>query len=138
MEVHTTQPGIQFYTGNNLDGSLKGKGAVVYPKHSAFCLETQNWPDAVNKVNLPPPLELLGSCGRELYHHNHPCLYMNLRTLSGPCYALTITDMLLSLPSPTFPTLYSTLVRSTTILRGLCSTLHRGMLTPTTERGKCV
>ncbi|RMC07804.1 hypothetical protein DUI87_15273 [Hirundo rustica rustica] len=50
MEVHTTQPGIQFYTGNNLDGSLKGKGAATYPKHSAFCLETQNWPDAVNKL----------------------------------------------------------------------------------------
>lgn len=54
MEVHTTQPGIQFYTGNNLDGSLKGKDAVAYPKHSAFCLETQNWPDAVNKVNHSP------------------------------------------------------------------------------------
>ncbi|KAI1240437.1 hypothetical protein IHE44_0008860 [Lamprotornis superbus] len=53
MEVHTTQPGIQFYTGNNLDGSLKGKGAAVYPKHSAFCLETQNWPDAVNKPHFP-------------------------------------------------------------------------------------
>lgn len=54
MEVHTTQPGIQFYTGNNLDGSLKGKGASTYPRHSAFCLETQNWPDAINKVNCPP------------------------------------------------------------------------------------
>uniref|UniRef100_A0A8C0UXE7 Galactose mutarotase n=1 Tax=Cyanistes caeruleus TaxID=156563 RepID=A0A8C0UXE7_CYACU len=53
MEVHTTQPGIQFYTGNNLDGSLKGKGAATYPKHSAFCLETQNWPDAVNKPHFP-------------------------------------------------------------------------------------
>lgn len=55
MEVHTTQPGIQFYTGNNLDGSLKGKGAATYPKHSALCLETQNWPDAVNKVSCPFP-----------------------------------------------------------------------------------
>ncbi|KFV44043.1 Aldose 1-epimerase, partial [Tyto alba] len=56
LEVHTPQPGIQFYTGNNLDGSLKGKGAVPYPKHSAFCLETQNWPDAVNKPNFPSAL----------------------------------------------------------------------------------
>ncbi|KFQ36511.1 Aldose 1-epimerase, partial [Merops nubicus] len=56
MEVHTTQPGIQFYTGNNLDGSLKGKGAVSYPKHSAFCLETQSWPDAVNKPHFPNTL----------------------------------------------------------------------------------
>lgn len=64
MEVHTTQPGIQFYTGNFLDGSLKGKGTVRYPKHSAFCLETQNWPDAVNKVSCPSSSwELLGSCG---------------------------------------------------------------------------
>lgn len=65
MEVHTTQPGLQFYTGNNLDGSLKGKGAATYPKHSAFCLETQNWPDAVNKPHFPSPLLLPG----EEYNH---------------------------------------------------------------------
>ncbi|XP_019468126.1 aldose 1-epimerase [Meleagris gallopavo] len=65
MEVHTTQPGLQFYTGNNLDGSLKGKGAAIYPKHSAFCLETQNWPDAVNKPHFPCPLLLPG----EEYNH---------------------------------------------------------------------
>ncbi|XP_066481644.1 galactose mutarotase [Tiliqua scincoides] len=53
MEVYTTQPGIQFYTGNFLDGSLMGKGGCVYPKHSGFCLETQNWPDAVNKNHFP-------------------------------------------------------------------------------------
>ncbi|KAE8601376.1 hypothetical protein XENTR_v10013652 [Xenopus tropicalis] len=52
LTVSTTQPGVQFYTANFLDGSLKGKGGAVYPKHSAFCLETQGWPDAVNKVNL--------------------------------------------------------------------------------------
>lgn len=51
VEVHSTQPGLQFYTGNNLDGSLKAKGAATYPKHSAFCLETQHWPDAVNQVS---------------------------------------------------------------------------------------
>ncbi|XP_059684580.1 galactose mutarotase [Gavia stellata] len=65
MEVHTTQPGIQFYTGNNLDGSLKGKGAVAYPKHAAFCLETQNWPDAVNKPHFPNALLRPG----EEYNH---------------------------------------------------------------------
>uniref|UniRef100_A0A8C4UUJ2 Galactose mutarotase n=1 Tax=Falco tinnunculus TaxID=100819 RepID=A0A8C4UUJ2_FALTI len=71
MEVHTTQPGVQFYTANNLDGSLKGKGAVTYPKHSAFCLETQNWPDAVNKVNHPPTP---GSClGLWQGPFHHPC-----------------------------------------------------------------
>ncbi|XP_067845391.1 aldose 1-epimerase [Heptranchias perlo] len=56
LQVETTQPGVQFYTANLLDGSLKGKGGAVYPKHSAFCLETQNWPDAVNKMNFPDAL----------------------------------------------------------------------------------
>ncbi|XP_019404587.1 PREDICTED: aldose 1-epimerase [Crocodylus porosus] len=56
LEVYTTQPGVQFYTGNALDGSLTGKGGATYPKHSAFCLETQNWPDAVNKPHFPDVL----------------------------------------------------------------------------------
>ncbi|EPQ06815.1 Aldose 1-epimerase [Myotis brandtii] len=56
LEVHTTQPGVQFYTGNFLDGTLKGKSGAVYPKHSGFCLETQNWPDAVNQPHFPPVL----------------------------------------------------------------------------------
>uniref|UniRef100_UPI00398F72C5 galactose mutarotase n=1 Tax=Pristiophorus japonicus TaxID=55135 RepID=UPI00398F72C5 len=65
LEVETTQPGIQFYTANFLDGSLKGKGGAVYPKHSGFCLETQNWPDAVNKTNFPDALLRPG----EEYNH---------------------------------------------------------------------
>ncbi|KAM8809341.1 galactose mutarotase [Eudromia elegans] len=56
LEVHTTQPGLQFYTGNNLDGSIVGKGGAAYGKHSAFCLETQGWPDAVNKPHFPTTL----------------------------------------------------------------------------------
>ena len=48
MEVLTTEPGIQFYTGNFLDGTNKGKG-TVYNKHAAFCLETQHYPDSPNK-----------------------------------------------------------------------------------------
>ncbi|XP_005073674.1 galactose mutarotase [Mesocricetus auratus] len=56
LEVYTTQPGVQFYTGNFLDGTLRGKGGAVYPKHSGFCLETQNWPDAVNQPRFPPVL----------------------------------------------------------------------------------
>ncbi len=47
MEVLTTEPGIQFYTGNFLDGTLKGVGGT-YKKHYALCLETQHFPDAVN------------------------------------------------------------------------------------------
>ncbi|XP_062979943.1 galactose mutarotase [Elgaria multicarinata webbii] len=56
IEVYTTQPGIQFYTGNFLDDTLKGKGGHIYPKHSGFCLETQNWPDAVNQPTFPDAL----------------------------------------------------------------------------------
>jgi aldose 1-epimerase len=53
MEILTTEPGIQFYTGNFLDGSLTGKGGRVYKKHSGFCLETQHFPDSPNKPNFP-------------------------------------------------------------------------------------
>ncbi|XP_044146258.1 galactose mutarotase [Bufo gargarizans] len=56
LTIRTTQPGVQFYTANFLDGSLNGKGGAVYPKHSAFCLETQAWPDAVNKPQFPNAL----------------------------------------------------------------------------------
>ncbi len=52
MEIFTTEPGIQFYTGNFLDGSNKGKGAV-YNKHNGFCLETQHFPDSPNNPNFP-------------------------------------------------------------------------------------
>lgn len=50
LEVRTSQPGVQFYTANYLDGSFIGKDGMRYGKHSSFCLETQNWPDAVNQV----------------------------------------------------------------------------------------
>ncbi|XP_051506904.1 aldose 1-epimerase [Myxocyprinus asiaticus] len=56
LEVSTTQPGVQFYTANFLNGTLKGKGGASYSKHSAFCLETQNWPDAVNQAHFPDAL----------------------------------------------------------------------------------
>ena len=53
MEVWTTQPGIQFYTGNFLDGTIKGKGGTVYARRSALCLETQHFPDSPNKPKFP-------------------------------------------------------------------------------------
>jgi aldose 1-epimerase len=53
MEVTTDEPGIQFYTGNFLDGSLKGKGGAVYGKHAGFCLETQHFPDSPNQSKFP-------------------------------------------------------------------------------------
>jgi len=53
MEVLTTQPGLQFYTGNFLDGTIKGKGGKVYGHRGAFCLETQHFPDSPNKPSFP-------------------------------------------------------------------------------------
>jgi aldose 1-epimerase len=53
MEIHTTEPGVQFYTGNFLDGTLTGKAGKVYHKHYAFCLETQHFPDSPNKPDFP-------------------------------------------------------------------------------------
>jgi len=53
MEVKTTEPGVQLYTGNFLDGSLTGKGGKKYEKHYAFCLETQHFPDSPNKSDFP-------------------------------------------------------------------------------------
>jgi aldose 1-epimerase len=53
MEVLTTEPGIQFYTGNFLDGKYTGVSGVVYGRHSGFCLETQHFPDSVNRPNFP-------------------------------------------------------------------------------------
>ena len=53
MEVHTDAPGVQLYTGNYLDGSFSGKGDTVYKKHAGFCLETQHFPDAINKEGTP-------------------------------------------------------------------------------------
>ena len=64
MEIYTTQPGVQFYTGNFLDGSNKGKGSV-YNKHNAFCLETQHWPDSPNKPEFPPVVLRPGQTYRE-------------------------------------------------------------------------
>jgi aldose 1-epimerase len=53
LEVLTTEPGVQFYTGNFLDGSNKGKGGVVYRKHAGFCLEAQHFPDSPNHPEFP-------------------------------------------------------------------------------------
>jgi aldose 1-epimerase len=53
MEVLTTEPGIQFYTGNFLDGTLTGKSGRVYGKRSALTLETQHYPDSPNHANFP-------------------------------------------------------------------------------------
>jgi aldose 1-epimerase len=53
MEVWTTEPGIQFYTGNFLDGTITGKNGVAYQRRAAFCLETQHFPDSPNRPEFP-------------------------------------------------------------------------------------
>ena len=53
LEASTTEPGVQFYTGNFLDGHLKGKNDAVYGKRAGFCLETQHYPDSPNQPNFP-------------------------------------------------------------------------------------
>jgi aldose 1-epimerase len=53
MEVLTTEPGVQFYSGNFLDGTLTGKTGQPYPKRSGFCLETQHFPDSPNQPTFP-------------------------------------------------------------------------------------
>ena len=53
MEVLTSEPGLQFYSGNFLDGTFHGKGGKAYTKRSAFCMETQHYPDSPNKSNFP-------------------------------------------------------------------------------------
>jgi aldose 1-epimerase len=53
MTMFTSEPGVQFYTGNFLDGTVTGKGGTVYKKHAAFCLEAQHYPDSVNKPSFP-------------------------------------------------------------------------------------
>jgi aldose 1-epimerase len=53
LEVSTTEPGLQFYTGNFLDGTLTGKGGKVYKHRYGFCLETQHFPDSPNQPPFP-------------------------------------------------------------------------------------
>ena len=55
LKVLTTEPGVQFYSGNFLDGST-GKGGKAYPRRSAFCLETQHFPDSPNHASFPSTL----------------------------------------------------------------------------------
>jgi len=65
MEVLTDQPGLQFYSGNFLNGTVKGKGGVVYQYRTSLCLETQHYPDSPNKPGFPSVVLRPG----EVYHH---------------------------------------------------------------------
>lgn len=65
LRVSTTAPGLQLYSGNFLDGTLEGKSGYRYPKHGGICLETQNFPDAVNQPTFPCTIFQPG----EVYRH---------------------------------------------------------------------
>lgn len=65
MEVYTTEPGMQFYTGNFLDGKITGKGGWKYERRNGFCFEPQRFPDTPNKPNFPTAVLKPG----EVYKH---------------------------------------------------------------------
>ena len=69
LEVRTTEPGIQFYTGNFLDGTNVGKGGKVYKHRYAFCLETQHHPDSPNQKDFPSCILKPGE------KYSHVCVY---------------------------------------------------------------
>ena len=69
MELFTTEPGVQLYTANYLDGSLTGKGGAVYRRHAAFCLETQHYPDSVNQPKFPSVILRPGQTYRQTTVH---------------------------------------------------------------------
>ena len=60
MEVWTTQPGIQLYSGNFLNDTIRGKSGSTYQRRAAFCLETQHFPDSPNKPNFPSTILKVG------------------------------------------------------------------------------
>ena len=53
MEILTSEPGVQFFTGNRFDGSVTGVGGVVFNRHSGLCLEPQHFPNSINQPNFP-------------------------------------------------------------------------------------
>ena len=53
LEIYSTEPGVQFYSGNFLDGTLTGKGGRVYAFRNGFCIEPQHFPDSPNKPQFP-------------------------------------------------------------------------------------
>ena len=74
LEVWTTEPGVQFYTGNFLDGTLTGKGGRPYGKHAGFCLETQHFPDSPNHPHFPSTILKPGDTYRQSTVHRFTTL----------------------------------------------------------------
>jgi aldose 1-epimerase len=79
LEVWTTELGVQVYTGNSLDGSLRGPGGKPYERHGAVCLETQHFPDAPNHPDYPDTVLCPGATFRSTTESRFPHL-----TAAGP------------------------------------------------------
>ncbi|WP_205678640.1 aldose epimerase family protein [Aquisphaera insulae] len=65
LEMFTTQPGVQFYTGNFLDGTVVGKDGIAYRQYAGFCLESQHYPDSIHHPNFPSAVLEPGQAFRE-------------------------------------------------------------------------
>lgn len=76
MEVWTTEPGLQLYSGNFLDGTIKGKNGEVYRRHAGFCLEAQHFPDSPNQRGFPSVVLKPG----QIYEHTTVYKF----TIAGP------------------------------------------------------
>jgi aldose 1-epimerase len=74
LEILTSEPGIQFYSGNFLDGSFSGKGGVVYHRYTGLCLEPQHFPDAPNRPNFPSTVLRPGETYRHVSKYRFSCL----------------------------------------------------------------
>ncbi|MER5372027.1 aldose epimerase family protein [Streptomyces sp. NPDC002553] len=73
LTVSTTEPGLQFYSGNFLDGTLVGSGGTVYRQGDGMCLETQHFPDSPNKPNFPSTVLRPGQTYRSTTVHSFDC-----------------------------------------------------------------
>lgn len=69
MEIYSTEPGVQLYTANHLDGTLSGKDGKAYEKHFGFCLEMQHYPDSVNHPDFPSTILRPGQTYRQTTVH---------------------------------------------------------------------
>jgi aldose 1-epimerase len=69
VEIHTTQPGLQFYSGNQLNGSLAGRGGVTYRQSAGLAFEPQGYPDAPHHPNFPSTILRPGDTYREIIEY---------------------------------------------------------------------
>jgi aldose 1-epimerase len=79
MEIYTTEPGLQFYSGNGLGFAITGKRGKPYPQHHGFCLEPQRFPDSPNRPEFP------SSILRPDQRYTQVTLYKFTTATSGTC-----------------------------------------------------